>query len=497
MWQKCVTNKHLLFVLGTLVYFSFALTTYKDYGITSDEQLEYRAGKVYLRYLASSPEDRRKLVAQVAPQENPQSFPYFRLYAGIVSAINFGSYYEWAHLLNLCFGYVGLLTSYLLVSYLTGSKLAVLAPVLLGLNPYYFGHIPANPKDIPFATLYLVGVYLLIKLTPTKLVSAIPLGITLGLLVGLRFVGGTLVCLLVLKLTRAATNCQGLVSAAKYFAVTLLTASVVLYSLWPYLWVSPGAKLLALIQSSQAFAWWDRTILFNGQLITKATRPWYYLFTYLVYKTPPVVLMGALGACCIRTQHVRVMMAVVLGNLALYVAFQPTIYNELRHFLYLVPLITVAAACTVIKLLTSRRVVLARITFLVVLYTILSTASDFAALHPYQYVYFNALAGPLARVTTNYEVDYWSASYKEATEYVRALARSSPIPLKVYPCNLAFGVDYYSHKAFRLVNKSSQADYIICDYQNALLNKFALAESIVYTVTRKGATLSYVAKTTR
>ena len=119
---------------------------------------------------------------------------------------------------------------------------------------------------------------------------------------------------------------------------------------------------------------------------------------------------------------------------------------------------------------------------------------DFVGLHPYQYVYYNELAGSFPYVTSRYESDYWSASYKEGAQFLRTVAQNNTDRLNVYTCNIAFGVDYYSHKLFNLVNDSSQADYVICDNKNARINGYNHSNNIVFKVVRKGAVLSYVAK---
>ena len=108
-------KKHALFIVFSGFYVVFSFLTYKDYGITSDEQLEYYAGQTYFNYLFSSTSKRQKIASQVSPKDNPESSPYFRLYQGIVSLINYKSFYEWAHLTNLLFGYIGFLVIYLLV----------------------------------------------------------------------------------------------------------------------------------------------------------------------------------------------------------------------------------------------------------------------------------------------------------------------------------------------------------------------------------------------
>jgi len=84
---------------------------------------------------------------------------------------------------------------------------------------------------------------------------------------------------------------------------------------------------------------------------------------------------------------------------------------------------------------------------------------------PYQYAYFNELAGGFKGAYTNYETEYWGAMYKESAIYVREnLTTDNPYDTTVYSCNVAYAVDYYSHKKFITIIDRQQADYIICDY---------------------------------
>lgn len=58
--------------------------------------------------------------------------------------------------------------------------------------------------------------------------------------------------------------------------------------------------------------------------------------------------------------------------------------------------------------------------------------------HPYQYVYFNRLAGiTMDTVKKNYEMDYWGLTYKDGLEYV--LENDSEKTIKIY-------VDYLAGK---------------------------------------------------
>ncbi|MFA5776042.1 MAG: glycosyltransferase family 39 protein [Patescibacteria group bacterium] len=493
--MRAKINKHILFIVFSMFYLTFSLFTYKDYGITSDEQVNYRAGGVYVNYLFLGPGRRQEIEQKASPKDDPQKYPAFRLYPGLVSIINLLSCYESAHLINLLFGYFGFLIIYLLVFDITHSRFSILAPLLLFLNPHYFGHIPANPKDIPFSTLYLFCVYLLIKLRTDKVTNFVVLGIFLGLLTATRFVGGVLFLFLILKVLFGLNNHGKMDKRILYLIITVSVSFILLYAIWPYLWHNPISKLLMLARNADEFSFWDRKILFEGILITKTERPWYYLFTYIFYKTPLLILVGLLGSLFGKYHKTIFITSIALFNLLLYLLFQPVIYNEMRHFLYLIPVFTVLSSILFIDLLTNETALIYKTVFIVIVLGLLKMSYDFVLLHPYQYVYFNEFAGKMVDITKKYEVDYWSASYKESSEYLRNLSLKSPTPIKVYPCNLDFGVDYYSHKDFVVVNKPEEADYVICDNLNALKKDLDLENKIIFRVVRKGATLSYVAKT--
>lgn len=490
-------KNHKLLLVFTLVYFCFSLLTYKNYGITSDEEVNYRAGKVYLNYLFSTPSERRDVEKTVSPKDNPKDYPAFRLYPGIISLFNPGSSYQVAHLLNLFFGYFGFLAIYLLVFEITQSKLSVFAPILLFLNPYYFGHIPANPKDVPFATLYLLCVYLILRLRRAKIIDFVILGACLGLLVGIRLVGATLFVVLIAKVLVDIRDSRQIPKRMLFLAGTFIASAIILYIAWPYLWDNPFGKMLTLIKNAESFAFWDRKILFDGVLITKDQRPWFYLFTYLLYKTPVMIILGAIGSIFVKSRKVWFILGILVANLLLYLVIQPTIYNEMRHFMYLVPLLTAIASVFFVEAVNHKAKIVSRGFTLVLVLGILKLSYDFILLHPYQYVYFNELVGKMSDIPKKYEVDYWSASYKEDSEYLRTLSSRYTTPLRVYPCNLDFGVKYYAQGDFLVVDRREDADYIICDNLNAIKKDLDLESKIVYRVVRKGATLSYVAKTAK
>ena len=105
--------------------------------------------------------------------------------------------FETRHLLSGCFGLLGLAYAYRLATYLATPLAGFLATLFLVLTPVYYGHAFNNPKDIPFAALFLVALYYLIR--TISHFPAIPwsltlrLGIAVGAALGVRFAGIVLV----------------------------------------------------------------------------------------------------------------------------------------------------------------------------------------------------------------------------------------------------------------------------------------------------------------
>jgi hypothetical protein len=73
------------------------------------------------------------------------------------------------------------------------------------------------------------------------------------------------------------------------------------------------------------------------------------------------------------------------------------------------------------------------------------------SLHPYQYVYYNRLAGGLQGAFRRYELDYWATSYREAAEYVNRVA---PADANV----MVWGADH-------LVSRYARPDLEVFEYR--------------------------------
>ena len=485
--------------------------TYKDYGITYDERVEYSAGKFLLSYLTKPTVFTyvEELVdntnGYITQRQIPLFSPYSRVYPMLLNIFNPKFYFERFHLQNLIAGYFLFLFSYLLfyLVYKDGKK-AVIAPLLIFLTSFISGHIPANPKDIPFATTLLLGVlavsFFLNRRTNTS-VRILALGIIFGIAqsqmtVGLTLFGSYFLIGFLLSKTHGEIL-NHLVESVLIFTVSLLTWVTLL----PFLGANLTSNFIYLISSASAFKGWDNKIFYLGEFLSKEQRPWHYLFVYLLVKLPLTTIFAFfIGTMFLirkrlsySLKHPITLLALIVSlNLLLYLLLHPVIYNGIRHFLYLAVCITLIAAFLLVDVFCNKSFRHRRVfAILLSAYTVF-TLIRMVHLHPYEYIYFNELVGGLRGAQNLFETDYWGAAYKEGTKYVtNAVRTNNTKDLKVYACNNAFVVSYYSEFRYAVVNRSQNADIVICDTfienQRKIYNG-----AVIHSIKREGVPINNI-----
>jgi hypothetical protein len=106
--------------------------------------------------------------------------------------------------------------------------------------------------------------------------------------------------------------------------------------------------------------------------------------------------------------------------LFLAILVQPPLYDNFRHFLFIVPPAFVIAGLGIAAVLDRLKSPAWKLVFLVAV--LLPGVYWLFQLHPYQYVYYNALVGGPGGSFRRFETDYWALSYREATDYLNEVA---------------------------------------------------------------------------
>ncbi|MBU0679032.1 MAG: glycosyltransferase family 39 protein, partial [Verrucomicrobia bacterium] len=363
------------------------------------------------------------------------------------------------HLLNALVGLLGVIGVWKLARLLAGSKAGLLAALLLFITPSYFGHMFNNPKDIPFAVGYVWSVYYLLLATehfpklPVRLI--LKFGLALGLTLGVRIGGVLLIAYTVMTaglcfLFPRLFNVEGgwhilpLLRRALWLAASLAGVFVIAYAImllcWPWAQEAPLKNPLAALDRMSKFTDWPGTNLLAGEYVDAAELPKSYLFQYLAVKLPPILLSGLAASVLLGFLHLvrlrfrkRGLHTVQYGLLIFSIVFpvvyailkKSILYDEVRHFLFTVPLLCVVCAAAFVAIYEKLRPGLLRIALTGACVIMLATqVYALVILHPDQYVYYNTFAGGTGGAEGRYETDYWANSYHEAVDWIAAYARA-------------------------------------------------------------------------
>jgi hypothetical protein len=319
---------------------------------------------------------------------------------------------------------IGVLLLYLLALRWMSDTAAFGAALLFITQPLFWGHAFINPKDIAFMTMFLAAVYFGLRavdqlrdrthLTPTLVVAAVMLGITTSLRVL-----GPLAGFIVLGYAVLNRPSRFVLPAALYLALAALTT----YLSWPYLWAAPVSRFIESLGTMADFPF-NSVVLFAGGLYKADALPAVYFPALVTIQlTESAVVLVAAGIIAAVMLFVRgssrqpllLLLAWFLLPTLAIVSFGSPLYDNARQLYFLFPPLFIAAGVAFdhVFRLVRRPALQAAVLLAAALPGVLIGAR----MHPYEYVYYNALVGGTGGAFRNYEMDYWGTSFDEISLY--------------------------------------------------------------------------------
>jgi hypothetical protein len=227
-----------------------------------------------------------------------------------------------------------------------------------------------------------------------------------------------------------------------WLSPALLLAYAIMGLLWPWSVLSPLNPLRAAFYFDKFFEkpWKE---LYEGRLIAVPDMPASYLPHLILLKLP--LIMSALAAAGTiasliailrrdtegkRRAALLVLLLAAFLPIVIALVTRPALYNGIRQFLFSVPPLAVLGGLAAGGLLKraaahGRAAVTAAVAVFAAGLSI--PVYGMAELHPYEYVYFNALAGGVRGAQGQYMLDYWGLAFKQAADALRAkLAGAQP-----------------------------------------------------------------------
>ena len=370
----------------------------------------------------------------------------------LVKWFNVDNYSQLRHVMNAGFGWICILFAGLIALKLAGWRAAVFTIIMMFLSPRLLGHSFNNPKDLVFASMFTAGLYYvvcLIKEYPNpKISTSIKLAVFAALAVVSRFAGYLLFAYLVLFLIiyhivcnkKESLSKDNLKTVGRYtifvaaIAVATFGLSIVL---WPYIMSSPLKTTHKIITEMSQYGISIRQV-FEGTMQWSDMLPWYYTPKFILMTIPIAVILGVIlfFVFCWRKKEDRFWAFFVLFTFffpVFYIVYtHANVYGGWRHAIFTYPPMVVAAGWGfdgLVKWVEKKvsKVMIVNIAGVAVLLLLLiGPIRHIFANHPYEYVYFNELAGGTKKAFGNYELDYYYHSTREAAEWVKANAEKRP-----------------------------------------------------------------------
>jgi hypothetical protein len=187
----------------------------------------------------------------------------------------------------------------------------------------------------------------------------------------------------------------------------------------------------------------------------------------------------------------------IVFPVAYAIAIKAVLFDGMRHFIFVLPPIAVAAALIADRALTR----LSALPYRAPIYAALALygmahVATMVMLHPDQYVYYNAFVGGVDGAQRKFKLDYWANSYAEAVHglenYLRRQygANFEEREFTVAVCGPPISARYYFPDNFRLLHRQDKAEFFIAFTKDNCDR--SLPGRQVYRVERMGALLSVV-----
>ncbi len=442
-------------LLALAVLAVMGVVVLNDYGVGMDEVTQRQIGHTAVNYISGDAETLR-----------PPSDPVDRFYGvvfevGLVlverllgltdsRAISLSR-----HLLTHLFFLAGGCCCARLVYHLFHSRwLALVALLLFVLQPRLYAHSFVNTKDIPFLVLFLGALFLIHRAWRRESLGAFALcGVGVGVATNLRIMGVLL--FVVVVVLRAGDLFRAHGRAARWHILStggvFVVASVLtLYAVWPYLWGDPlalGEAVAVLSQHPNHVA-----TLFQGESVRWPDIPAHYIPTWIAITTPPgMLLLGLVGAVSVIHRGLRspgavpgdpvvrfglLLVACLVLPVVAVLVVNANLYNGWRHVYFLsAPVCLLAVFGLRWLAAVCRWAALRPGVYALAAAGLARVVVELVALHPHQFVYFNALVDRRTPdyLGTQYSMIHWGPAYREGLAYLLHRYPTSPISLEMGP----------------------------------------------------------------
>jgi hypothetical protein len=451
LWQNKLLNKRNLIPVITVFAFFFifiliGLFIYKDYGVSGDEQIDYVRGQInYNRFSGGSLAE----FQQGCQYHDTICYypPFFSMLLYWYAPTGDSQAIYWRrHQLTFAFFVLAVFIFFLVGKKIFKDwKMGLLGTMFLIISPRIFAHSFYNPKDIPCLGAYVIAMYTLLWLLEKKnVLTALLHGLATGVLCSIRTPGLIMIPITFFfyffDLFLSKAGWRSYLKAGALLITSMIAAAALVYWLTPMLYTDPIANYIKTFNIMQRYPW-NGNQFYLGQNV-QGTVPWHYPLVWFAISSPVgyQVLFG-LGAVVLlaRTiqaktrQHFQSLRDFYLAGacgvlpLAIVILMKSTLYNGDRQLFFVYPgllLVALFGFQFLIEKIRQKTLHWRSVAAILLIASLASPLYFMVRYHPYEYLYFNFLAGSkMSIIKDRFGFDAWGVSIMDGLKYI---ARTDP-----------------------------------------------------------------------
>jgi len=347
--------------------------------------------------------------------------------------------------------------------------------------PYLIGHGFFNTTDTPFLFAWILSTYLSIKIflkihekVNVSYLRVFLLSFSTALLLSIR-ISGILIFLqyfifIIISLNYINESFFKLIKL--YFLKILFfifLTGLFTFLFYPLFWKDPFL-IIDSINYLRNIPYGVCTLTL-GSCMDAMNLPSSYIFIWLFFKLPLVSLIAFILFPFIEKKIFSNSLNVkILGSLLstivliifLLIFFEANLYDELRHILYLIPLILIFSFSVIYFFSKKLTLIFSAITIIIFLLQNLY-------MYPYQYTWFNSFSN-FIDINKKFEIDYWGVSGKNIAEKINKnelLLSNSNNCIYVSPKHVIepfISNNFNCIKSFTSIYPSSSEKYILVKF---------------------------------
>ena len=458
--KKIDKNNFLYFSLFS-IFIIIGLNSYKDFGISIDENLHLNNGLHYYsffkglffnnsEYLTLS--ELKKSFSE-HHFKDPAVFDF--LVAFLIDIFNIQEIqkiYLLRHILIFSIFLVGIFYFYLILKNRFSSNYIIIFGLLfLFLSPRIFANSFYNNKDLIFLSVSCIFFYYGIKfLDKPSFSKAFIFGIFSALAFDTRIMAIVYIfAFYTIFFLNFLDDEKIRINKLKNFLIIITTSILFIYLLWPYLWVDPINNVIDFFSIIRNETPSIQNLYLGDHFFSKST-PWHYNIIWILFTSPlTIIILFIFGFLITSVKIFKNLMDVEkkdhkfwhnkheLIDIFLFLSFTLSFFMKIkfgvdycgwRHIYFLYPLIIIIGLISLENLKKFKKnKMITKLIFIVLFLELIFLSIWNYKNHPFQFVYFNPIFKNFTK--NSFDLDYWGISNRSVLEKIYSYDKGTKIKI--------------------------------------------------------------------